>query len=127
MSSSASTGLIGSLRALGDNLLGTVHDRLELLSVEVQEEKLRLIQAFVWISVAVFTGMMTLVFLSLTVVYLFWAEARLTVLIVLTALYAIAFLTVVFAFRRHLAKEPRPLDSTLREIAEDRSCIPPGN
>ncbi len=124
MSSSSSTGLLGSLRQLGDNLLGTVQDRLELLSVEVQEEKLRLIQAFIWISVAVFAGMMTLVFLSLTVVYLFWEQARLAVLVGLTVFYAIAFLAVVCAFRRHLARQPRPLESTLREITEDRSCIP---
>jgi len=124
MSSPVSTGLIGSLRELGDNLLGTVQDRLELLSVEVQEEKLRLIWTFIWISVAVFSGMMFLVFLSLTAVYLFWDEARLTVLLSLTALYGIAFVAVVLAFRRHVAREPRPLDATLRELAADRSCIP---
>lgn len=120
---SASTGLLGSLRELGGNLLGTVKDRLELLSTEVQEEKLRLVRTFIWISVVVFTGMMLLVFLSLTVVYLFWAEARLGVLIALTVAYAAIFAGVVAAFRRHLAREPRPLDSTLREIAEDRACI----
>jgi uncharacterized membrane protein YqjE len=124
MSPPVATGLIGSLRELGDNLLGTVQDRLELLSVEVQEEKLRLIQTFIWINVAVFSGMMFLVFLSLTVVYLFWDEARLAVLIALTSFYALAFLAVVRAFRRHVAREPRPLDATLREVAADRSCIP---
>jgi uncharacterized membrane protein YqjE len=127
MSEPASTGLLGSLRELGDNLLGTVQDRLELLSVEVKEEKLRLIQTFIWINVAVFSGMMFLVFLSLTAVYLFWDEARLTVLIVLTVFYGVTFLAVVLGFRRHIAREPRPLDSTLRELAADRSCIPREN
>jgi uncharacterized membrane protein YqjE len=125
MSSSASTGLLASLRRLGDNLLATVHDRIELVAVELQEEKLRLVQTFIWISTAVFTGMMALVFVSLTIVYLFWDQWRLGVLITFAVVYSLIFVAVVLAFRRHLAREPRPLDATLKEMAEDRSCIPP--
>jgi len=125
MSSSSSTGLLASLRRLGENLLSTVHDRIELVAVELQEEKLRLVQTFIWISTAVFTGMMALVFVSLTIVYLFWDQWRLGVLITLAVVYTLIFIAVVLAFRRHLAREPRPLDATLKELAEDRSCIPP--
>jgi len=50
--SGVSSGLLGSVRSLADNLLGSVHDRVELISVELQEEKQRLIQIFIWISVA---------------------------------------------------------------------------
>ena len=125
MALSSSTGLLASLRRLGDNLLGTVHDRIELVAIELQEEKHRLIQTFIWISVAVFTGMMALVFISLTVVYLFWEQSRLGVLIALAAVYTLIFVAVVLAFRRHLAREPRPLEATIREINQDRSCIPP--
>ena len=124
MSSSSSTGLLASLRRLGENLLSTVHDRIELVAVELQEEKLRLVQTFIWISTAVFTGMMALVFVSLTIVYLFWDQWRLGVLITLAVVYTLIFIAVVLAFRRHLAREPRPLDATLKELAEDRSCIP---
>ena len=74
---------------------------------------------------AVFTGMMALVFISLTVVYLFWEQSRLGVLIALAAVYTLIFVAVVLAFRRHLAREPRPLEATIREINQDRSCIPP--
>jgi uncharacterized membrane protein YqjE len=119
----SSTGLISSFRLLGDNLLGTVQDRLELFSVELQEEKFRLILTFVWISAAVFTGMMALAFASLTVVYLFWESARLAVLSGLTVLYAIALVLTIVSFRRFIARQPSPFSATRQEIGKDRTCI----
>lgn len=123
----APAGFLGSFRALGDSLLGTVYDRIELFSVELQEEKLRLIQIFFWICAAIFTGMMAITFASLTVVYLFWETARLAVLGGLTLLYVGALVAIIVAFRRYLARQPQPFASTLGEIGEDRTCIQPGN
>ncbi len=118
-----SEGFIGSLRTLGDGLIAGVEERLTLFSIELQEEKFRLIQTFVWISAAVFTGMMTITFASLTLVYLFWENARLVVLSGLTTLYAGALVTIIVAFRRYLARQPKPFAATLDELAVDRTCI----
>ena len=122
-SSPASTGIMGSLRTLGDGLIASVQDRLELFSVELQEEKFRLIQTVLWISAAVFTGMMAVMFASLTLVYLFWESARLAVLGGLTVLYAAALIAIIIAFRRYLARQPSPFAVTLHEIKDDRACI----
>jgi len=122
-----SRGFLGSLRTLGDGMLASLQDRLRLFSIEVQEEKLRLIQTFVWISAVVFLGMMAIVFASLTTVYLFWGSARLLVLGGLTALYAGGFVVTIIAFRRYLARQPKPFAATLHEIGEDRACIQPKN
>lgn len=118
-----SAGFLGSLRSLADGLLRSVQDRLTLISIEVQEEKFRLIRTFVWISAIVFSGMMTMAFASLTVVYLFWETARLAVLGGLTALYAGAFVLILITFRRYVAHQPKPFAATLDEIGEDRACI----
>ena len=125
--SSSHVGFLSSFRALGDGLLATVQDRLELLSVELQEEKFRLIQTFIWISAAVFTGMMALTFASLTLVYLFWESARLAVLGGLTVFYAGALVAIIVAFRRFIARQPRPFTATRQEIGEDRACIRNGS
>ena len=117
------SGLFGALRSLGDGLLASVQDRLELISIELQEEKLRLIQTFIWISAAVFSGLLAIVFASLTLVYLFWDSARLAVLGGLTLFYAATLVAVVCAFRRYLARQPKPFAATLEEIGEDRACI----
>ena len=116
-------GFLGSFRALGEVLLGTVQDRLELFSVELQEEKLRLIEIFVWISAAVFSGVMAITFASLTLVYLFWESARLAVLGGLTLFYAAGLVAIVLAFRRFIARQPRPFSATRQELGEDRACI----
>ena len=124
---SSRPGFLGSFRALGDGLLATVQDRLELFSVELHEEKLRLVQTFIWISAALFTGMLTVMFASLTLVFLFWDSARLAVLGGLTVLYAGAMVAIIIAFRRYLARQPRPFAATLHELGEDRACIRPRN
>lgn len=128
MTASASPrGLVSSLRLLGDNLLAGVQERVELASLEVQEEKFRLIQTFVWISGAIFAVAMALAFASLTLVYLFWESARLIVLGGLTMAYAVGAVAIVVAFRRYLARQPRPFSATADELRQDRACIPPEN
>lgn len=121
----ARPGFLGSFRALGDGLLATVHDRLELFSIELHEEKIRLVQAFIWISAAVFTAMMAATFASLTLVYLFWESARFAVLGSLTLLYTAALVAIVTGFRRYLARQPMPFAASLQEITEDRAACTP--
>ena len=127
MKSSAPGGLVDSLRGVGEGLLGTVHDRFELLSVELHEEKFRLIQTFIWITAALFSGMLAVTFGSVTLVYLFWDTARLGVLIGLTGFYLVALGAIALGFRRFLARQPRPFASTLEELRLDRACIRPEN
>ena len=104
-------------------MLASVQDRLELFAVELNEEKFRLIQTFLWISAAIFTGMMAFAFASLTLVYLFWESARLAVLGGLTLLYLCALATIIVLFRRFLARQPSPFAATRAELGADRSCI----
>ena len=123
----SSPGLLNSLRRFGGGLLATVQDRVELVSLELQEEKLRLIQTFIWISAAIFASAMALTFASLTLVYLFWESARLAVLGGLTVLYAGAAVAIIITLRRFLARQPRPCAATIEELKQDRECIPREN
>lgn len=125
MSSSppSSVGFLGALSKLCEGLVVGVEQRIALLSAELQEEKLRLIQIFIWISALVFSGMMAVSFASLLLVYVFWESARLWVLGGLAMFYAGVFLTVLLAFRRYLARQPQPFAATISELAEDRACI----
>ena len=93
-----SSGLLGSLRGFADGLIGSVHDRVELLSIELHEEKHRLIQILIWISVIVFTG-----FLALTLYYygLQRTPAMLSSLAELTY-PAVAVIAGIYAYDQHL-------------------------
>jgi uncharacterized membrane protein YqjE len=125
--SPARPGFVDSFRTLGDSLLASAQDRLALLSLELQEEKYRLIQTFFWISAAVFAGVMAIAFASLTLVYLFWESARLAVLGGLALFYAAIFAAILVAFRSYLARQPRPFAASLEELDADRACIRTGN
>ncbi|HEX2855718.1 MAG TPA: phage holin family protein [Opitutaceae bacterium] len=115
------------MRVLADNLLGSVHDRLELISVELQEEKQRLIQIFIWISAAIFTGMMAIAFASFTIVFLFWESARVPALVGVTVVYAAAATGIALGFRRMIARQPGLFAGSLQELKNDRECIPTDN
>ena len=123
----APTGYADSLRLLGESLLASLQDRIQLFTLELQEEKFRLIQIFIWISSAIFAAMMVVTFATLTVVYLFWETARLAALGGLTALYAIALLAIIVGFRRFIDRQPKPFAGTLQEIGEDRACMQTAN
>jgi len=120
--SPSSPGFTASLADLGDNLLGTLQERIELISVELQEEKYRLIRLIIWMSTAVFAGVMTLSFATLTIVYLFWESARLGVLAGFTLFYGAVLAWVIVLLRRTFA-QPKPFQTTIETLKEDRECI----
>lgn len=120
-------GMIGWLRTLGAGAMAGIHERVELLAIELQEEKYRLIQTFVWIGAVLFAGAMTVLFASIALVVLFWDTARLAVIGGLTAFYGLAFAVAVVAFRRYLSRLPLPLASTLEELKEDDACFRNGS
>ncbi len=121
----ATSGLLGSLRGLADALLGSARERLELLTLELQEEKYRAIQLFIWISAAIFSAILAITFVSLTIIYLFWEAARLAVLGGFAALYAAAFVGILLYCRKLISRQPKPFEGTLAELQQDRACIRP--
>lgn len=122
---SSSPGLLDSARLLGLRLVATVQDRVALLSVELQEEKLRLTQMLLWVSAIVFAGIMTMTFGTLLVIYLCWESARLALLVGFTLFYGAATGALVLAFQRFLRRQPAPLAATLGELETDARCIRP--
>lgn len=117
------SGLLGSLRGFADGLVGSVHDRIELLSVELHEEKHRLIQIAIWISAMVILALLALIFASIAVLVVFWDTARVGVVVGLASAYTAGLVGVVLGFRRYLARQPKPFAATLNELREDRACI----
>lgn len=120
-----SSGLLGSLRTFLEGLIGSAHDRLELLAVELHEEKHRLIQIFIWISAIVFLALLAMVFVSLVLVVLFWETARVAVVCSLAGGYVVALIVTLLGFRAYLKRQPKPFAATLSELKKDRECIPP--
>lgn len=119
----APSGIVASLRSFGDGLLRSIHDRVALLGIELEEEKLRLVQIVIWIGAAIVASVMALTLGSLTLVLLFWDSARIAVAAGLTVLYVAVLAGIVVYLKRMLSSQPRPFAASLEEITEDRSCL----
>lgn len=118
-----SPGLRGLLQAIVGNLMAIARSRLELAAVELQEEKHRLIQMLIWASAAIFSGFMAFILVNITVVYLFWETARLTVLIVLTLFYTGMLAAIALGFRHYIRRQSLPFSETIEEFQKDRECF----
>ena len=118
-----SSGLLGSLRGFADGLLGSVHDRFELLSVELQEEKHRLIQIAIWISAIAALALLAVTFASFALVVLFWETARGAVVSGLALAYIAGLVATVVGFKRFMKRQPKPFADTIEEFKRDRACI----
>jgi uncharacterized membrane protein YqjE len=120
-------GLVDSLRGLGEAVFSSARQRIELLAIELHEEKFRLIQTVMWISAAAFTAVMAITFASLAIVYFFWTTARLPVLIGFAVLYTLAFAILAWRFRSFVKRLPKPFENTIAELEQDAECIRPKN
>ena len=118
-------GVVETLRRLCDTVLGLLQNRIELLAVEVQEEKERLVRVLVLAAVVVFLGSMTAIVLTLTLVFFAGEEVRGPVLIGLCVVYLAATTAAFFALRRHLRSAPAPFDTTVSELKKDREWLSP--
>jgi uncharacterized membrane protein YqjE len=118
-----SGALLNSLRRLIDTGLGLAQTRLELLSVELQQEKNRLIEMFAWMLIAVVLGLMAMILVSFTLVVLFWDSARIVVLVLLCVLYVGGAAWTVQRARKTLKQSRAPLKDSIEELKKDRACL----
>jgi len=103
-------------------LLTIGENRLELLMVEVQEERERLLHAFLLaLGVAAFS-LLAGITLTVTIVVLLWAYSPMTVLLTLTGLYGAV---AVFLYRRLtvLLRDWQTLSASRDQLRKDCACL----
>jgi uncharacterized membrane protein YqjE len=117
-------GLFASVRRLADLTLATAHNRVELFSVELQEEKCRFVQAVLLTAGAIALSVSALALITITLVLFFWENGRMAVLCVLSALFIIGAGLALRSLRKCLAGGPG-FKNTLSELEKDRACFLP--
>ena len=115
-------GVWSSLKRVLDGLLATVENRVKLISVELQEEKCRLVEAILLAAGVATFGIMTLTLITFTLVALFWDSARMTVLVALGVVYLGVTIVLWRALQARL-KGRIAFAGTLDELKKDRSCL----
>jgi uncharacterized membrane protein YqjE len=103
------------LATIGEN-------RIELLAVEMQEERERILHAFLLaLGVAAF-GLLAGLTLTAAIVVLLWGWSHAAVLLILTALYGAAGICL---WRRltGLLRDWQTLSASLDQLRKDRECL----
>jgi uncharacterized membrane protein YqjE len=113
-------GLFDSVKALAATLLAVAHTRLELFSVDLEEEWVHVSSILTWSLAAMFCAGIGVVLATLFLVFALWETHPLLALGIPAALF---LLVAALAWRVVAAKvwaKPRPFAASLSELARDR-------
>jgi uncharacterized membrane protein YqjE len=110
------------VKNIARRLLTIGENRLELLTVELQEDRERLLCAFVLALAAAVFGLLAGITLTAAIAVLLWRYSPAAVLLSLTGLYGVA---AVFLYRRltALLRNWRTMTATLDQLRKDRECL----
>ncbi len=113
-------GLFDSLKVLAATLLAIAHTRLELLSTELEEERVRLSSMLVWTLVALFCAGLGVVLATLFVVLVLWDTHRLLALGIPAILFLLGAALAWLVVRGKARAKPRLFAASLTELSKDR-------
>jgi uncharacterized membrane protein YqjE len=109
-------------RLFAQQLLTLGENRIELLTVEVQEERERLLQALLSALAVATLGLLAAMTLTAAIVLIFWNTSPVAALLVLTGVYGAA---AIFVCRRLMRKlrEWQTFSMSLEQLRKDRACL----
>ena len=116
-----SHGPIDSAKNVIESVLGLVEKRFELVAVEFQEEKYRLVDQLVRLAVVGVLGLMALFVGTIFVIVVTWdTAARLYVIFGLAVVYGMAAWRSFVSLKRAVEDAPKPFSATVEELRKDR-------
>jgi len=118
-----SKGLLESLTILAGTLVAIAHTRLDLLSVDLEEERAHLFSLLLWTLAALLCIGIGVVLATILLVVAFWDTHRLLALGALAGFYLVIG-TGAWAFALHKARtKPRLFAASLSELFKDRQLL----
>jgi uncharacterized membrane protein YqjE len=115
-------GIIGSFSQLLKTLVAIAGNRLELLLVELQEERWRLFEALLLVGIVLIFALITLLVPMITIIMLCVKADRLGWLVGLT-LIDLAITVFCFWRLRALLRNWTPFSASLDEFKKDKACL----
>jgi len=116
------THLTTASKQLAQRLLTIGENRVELLAVEVQEERVRLLHAFLLALAVAACGLLAGLTLSAAIVVLGWPYSHIAVLLALTGLYAAAGICFYWRLAGWM-RDWQTLSASLDQLRKDRACL----
>ena len=118
--------LMDSVRSFLASWVAVVKNRVEIISVEIEEQREWLEHLILMAVGALFCISLGLILLTLFIVVLFWeTEGRLWVLGGFAVLYLLGGLMLWLALRKKMKAKPRIFSTTAAELGKDYSALQP--
>ena len=114
-----------SLKRLGGALFGLAQGHLELIAIELQEEKSRSFRLLLFSGLSLVFGLLALLGVSAVVLIAAWQHYRLHAAIGLSLLFLIALALCVSKARALARAGQSPFQATLQELARDKERLLP--
>ncbi len=111
------------LKALFAGLVSALHTRLDLFVTELEEERERIKQAFIFTLLLVFGFAFGISLLTIFLVALFWQNGWILAIGGLALLYFAVAIFAAVKLRGAIAGHPRLFAATLGELGKDRDYL----
>jgi uncharacterized membrane protein YqjE len=115
--------LRGSLARLADALLGLVHTRLALATIEYTEERQRVVQQLALLIAGVICFMFSVLFAGAGVIVYFWDTYRFAAIVGVVLVFAAASALLLWRCAEIAKTSPVPFATTIAEIDKDRAAL----
>jgi uncharacterized membrane protein YqjE len=116
-------GLPGALSRLGASILALLNSRIELVTIEFEEERERTKELLIAVICGVLLSLLALVFASFFVIAYFWDTNRLAAIGAVTLLYAALGALAFARIKQRARARPAPFAATLAEFNKDAAAL----
>jgi uncharacterized membrane protein YqjE len=119
----APRGMLNSLRSIGPALIGLLRTRLELLGIELADEKERAARMAMLGALALLFAGLALLMVNVLVLAWFWDSHRYLAIIGLVVAYGGIALLCVLRLQTAVASRPLMFEATLAELKADVEAL----
>ena len=111
-----------ALKRLSETVLSILHNRLELLTIELKEEKYWAVGTLIAAVLAASFAILSIVAVLVTIAFVVPPEARPWVMIGISAIMIGGLVACIFTLKARLNRPPA-LAETLAELKKDIACL----
>ena len=118
-------GLFDSLKTLASTLVAIGRTRLELLSIDIEEERVWLTSMLVWTLTALFCAGLSILLVILFFIVIWWDTHRLLAVAIPALLLMLCAVLAVNVVRGKMRAKPRLFAASLAELSKDHEHLAP--
>jgi uncharacterized membrane protein YqjE len=116
-------GWFETLQRVGESLNALVRNRFEIFTVELQEEKLRLLKLLIWLLIAVALGAAGIFVVIAALAVCLWKVAGIAGVVALALLALGTASVIIWRIWKKIQTGPLPFSHTVAEFRKDGECL----